>query len=946
MRAVVPQGPALRLQPALLSRVAGQLAPSLELTPTRMLVEVPDEDAQLAVAQAARSLGGTVDALAAGGRYLKVTLPLAAAPELAARSDVTWVQKADRFHVLNDEARWVIQAGSGPANVGLTPVWDHGLTGQGQVVGIADSGIAGSGSGTSFSSTSCFFSDVANKIAYYEVLSGAASGDEIGHGTHTSGSIAGNTTNTSMSQYDGQAKDAQLYFQDIGASNQTLQGLPADLSTGLFPNAYNFGARVHSDSWGATTSSYDAYARQVDVFVAAHPDFLVLFANGNAGPTVGSVGSPATAKDLISVGATDNATPADATRADYMANASNNLYSNTSFSSRGPTADGRIKPTLTAPGAFVTSADWKSACGVVPDPGTSMATPTLAGGATLARQYFREGFYPTGAKTAADAMQPSAALLKAVLMAGADAMDGPNAAPIPYMDQGFGRANVGHALYFTGDPAEDRLWIHDDTTGLNTGAAPSYSLHTDRAGPLKVALTWTDPAAASGANPALVDNLDLRVMAPDGTIYKGNVMSGGVSVTGGAADSKNVEELFYLPNAPAGTWGVQVVGTSVPSGPQTFALAVVGEVVVKGQGAPSADPPPPSPPPAPPAKCTDATISPVQSAVGWVDSAGGYATKTAKNAFGDDDIYASAGVDPTNQYGDRFGVLQVPITVPPGKTLDHLTLTVTSQTPWFVLAGTNWTFDAVNLPALSTSTTYANVQAASVLDTAPQSVTDLQVAKYAEDTVTFAPAAVDANGRLTIRIHGTGVAGSMESWDSGFPNGSTTDPNPGLGIPPVVGLCFVPPLAMNAIPGQTVDENAALTVTPSLATDPKVATPVWSATGLPTGASLDPGTGVLTWTPTYSQAGTYTVSITVTEGTQSDSKTFTITVNNVNRPPVLAAISAQSVIAGQTLTFSVSATDPDGDRSPSPTPGRRRRRPSAAAPSPGPRRQPTWGPTR
>ena len=126
---------------------------------------------------------------------------------------------------------------------------------------------------------------------------------------------------------------------------------------------------------------------------------------------------------------------------------------------------------------------------------------------------------------------------------------------------------------------------------MNTSDAPTFNLTTDRAGPLKVALTWTDPAASAGANPALVNDLDLTVTAPDGTVYAGNAMQSGQSVPGGSADHKNVEELVYVPSAAQGTWVVTVKGNNVPSGPQTFALAAVGEVQVSGQGTPTKDPP-------------------------------------------------------------------------------------------------------------------------------------------------------------------------------------------------------------------------------------------------------------------------------------------------------------------------------------------------------------------
>lgn len=89
----------------------------------------------------------------------------------------------------------------------------------------------------------------------------------------------------------------------------------------------------------------------------------------------------------------------------------------------------------------------------------------------------------------------------------------------------------------------------------------------------------------------------------------------------------------------------------------------------------------------------------------------------------------------------------------------------------------------------------------------------------------------------------------------------------------------------------------------------------FSASNLPTGAKFNQQTGVFSWTPSSNQAGIYrNVTFKVSDGSLSDTKSITITVLNVNRPPVITPITNQEVQEGRTLSFNVIASDPDGDK--------------------------------
>ncbi|HXF49424.1 MAG TPA: Ig-like domain-containing protein, partial [Verrucomicrobiae bacterium] len=118
---------------------------------------------------------------------------------------------------------------------------------------------------------------------------------------------------------------------------------------------------------------------------------------------------------------------------------------------------------------------------------------------------------------------------------------------------------------------------------------------------------------------------------------------------------------------------------------------------------------------------------------------------------------------------------------------------------------------------------------------------------------------------------------------------------------------------LNAIGAKNTNENQLLQFRVS-ATDPDLTTPVLSAVGLPAGAAFvdsTNGAGSFNWTPSFFQSGTYNVTFIASDGSLADSEVVTITVNNVNRAPVLAAIGAKSTNENQLLQFRVSATDPD-----------------------------------
>jgi len=530
-----------------------------------------DATARLIEAEGASVLDRADDGLQ---KLLVVRAAPSVVPALARVPEVWWVEERPEFYLMNDTTEWVVQS-----NVtGQTPVWDQGLHGEGEIVAVMDSGI---------DYNSCWFRDGGaapgpshRKVIDYTVYGGgvAYDGCDIGHGTHVCGTLAGDQSdvNPGIYDYNGMAYEAKLIMQDIGADDEwsctsgSIQ-VPTSCSA-AYTDAYNLGARIHSNSWGGSDNTYDSYCVTIDNFMWSNPDFLIVFAAGNAGPSSSTVGFPGTAKNCITVGATRRP-PQQDTMAGY--------------SSRGPAHDNRIKPTVCAPGgeagySYINSADNDmgnppaQTCAVASSPfqGTSMATPCISGLAALTRQYFREGWYPYGTPTTGEELVPSAALLKAMILAsGTDIA----AQDIPNSNEGWGRALLDDVLYFDGDTRE--LKVEDVTPGVNQGGEQTFEFSIDNGTiPVEVALVWTDYPATSGASVAIQNNLDLEVDCPGGVTFKGNVFLNGESVGSGTADSRNVEEVVLIKSAPLGSYTVRVKGTTVPHGPQPFAIVVTGGI--------------------------------------------------------------------------------------------------------------------------------------------------------------------------------------------------------------------------------------------------------------------------------------------------------------------------------------------------------------------------------
>jgi hypothetical protein len=521
---------------------------------------------------------------------------------LAQIPEVFWVEHETRRRLLNDTTVWVGQSGLSGGQT--TPVFSHGIFGEGQVVGILDTGI---------DPDMCYFRDplrglpprnecnggttidtaqrklLAVDFLWSSECSGGISGSEWdtqGHGTHVAGTVAGDNFASPLlhDPGDGMAPGAKLVIQDCGFQTNNCADCPGigcpvvDLNP-IFQQTYTQGARIHTNSWGdnengAVQNNYTTASQDVDEFMWNHKDFQIFFAAGNSGPGTGSVGSPSTAKSAVSVGATLRGTSANQVA---------------SFSSCGPTDDGRIKPEVTIPGSNIVSAandgsTTSNNCGTRSLSGTSMASPGAAGLTALIRQYYTAGWYPSGTAVSADGFTPSAALMRATLVNSAQPMTG--APVIPGNCQGWGRVLLENALFFAGQTR--KLWVKDNAAAFPTGSTNetrTFTFTVATGEPFKASLAWTDFPSTPAANPHINNDLDLTVTGPGGT-FLGNVFSGGQSATGGSADRRNTLEQVLLSTPAAGTYTVTVRSFNVPNGPQPFALVVTGNATPAGGNVP------------------------------------------------------------------------------------------------------------------------------------------------------------------------------------------------------------------------------------------------------------------------------------------------------------------------------------------------------------------------
>jgi len=486
------------------------------------------------------SCGGRLQSQLRTTPVLTIAIPPQSLPAIASLPGVRWIEPAPLpLTPCMDSAR---------PDVGIdvlhSPAWN--LEGAGQRVVIVEPTLP-----------DIDHPDLAGRITTF------TTGVSSVHATHVGGIIAGSGV-LSGGTWTGTAPsvlldarvitnvDDYFFYSDPG----NLESLYEEELTDYNPVAFNqsLGSNIQQNGYPCSLhGDYGVTAELIDGIVRGDLGTPVtsVWAAGNeraystCGYDYGTIGQPATAKNVISVGA---------------------VYSDsnvvTIFSSWGPTDDGRIKPDIVAPGSQLSEDFGVTSCGeggtYATMSGTSMAAPIVTGTLALLAELHQQ--------TWPDAEPPLPSTWRTILCHTAEDLwqDGPD------YRYGWGLLDAPAAAEFT----VSHDWIE---ASLTSGDLASYVIEIDGASaPLRVTLAWDDIPAVAGTIETLVNDLDLLLVDPSGTLWSPWTLdpANPNQPAQPGTDHVNTIEQVVVADPEPGTWTVYVSGTSIsePVG-QTFSLA-------------------------------------------------------------------------------------------------------------------------------------------------------------------------------------------------------------------------------------------------------------------------------------------------------------------------------------------------------------------------------------
>jgi uncharacterized repeat protein (TIGR02543 family) len=443
------------------------------------------------------------------------------------------------------------------------------------------------------------------------------------HHTHVAGTVGaagivasakGMAPNVSIDSYDWTNDDSEMTGAGATAAGQTTRIYISN-------HSYGFARGWNGNVWNGTGTNQNAYAVQFGQYTSKAsswdsiaynaPYYLIFHSAGNdnsenpangASVTIGGVsgitydrtihppgdglyrntttlpangyeniGDQANSKNIMVVGAANDAVTSG------LRDPSKSTL--TAFSSRGPTDDGRIKPDIVANGASLYSSEVGGDTAYGNKSGTSMSGPSAAGSAALLVQLYSDLF---------DGGAMRASTLKGLILHTATDIGNPG----PDYHYGWGLIDTKTAADVIidqhADPTSPRMF--EDVLDTSVPSR-TYTFSWDGVSPLRATLCWTDPAGAATSThdlrtPRLVNDLDLKIIAPNGTEYLPWVMpfvgtwtvaSMSAHATTGTNSTDNVEQVLIQNPAQQGTWQIVIThkGT-LTNNQQIYSLLLSG----------------------------------------------------------------------------------------------------------------------------------------------------------------------------------------------------------------------------------------------------------------------------------------------------------------------------------------------------------------------------------